>query len=417
MKNIRIKNLSSVLYSAALLAAVVIFAYYFSSGAKSRETVSTVDSESYTESSDSLNSGAVSELRAVWIPYMSLDISTTEHTEADFKEHFDKIISRCKSYGINAVIVQVRPFCDALYKSDYFPLSHIITGTQGDTIDYDPLKYMVEACHKENIEFHAWINPYRIKVSNSPEKLSEKNPYYTLKKAADNIEPITAWNEDIYLNPASAAARELIINGVREIVENYEVDAVQFDDYFYPTESTNFDIDDYKSYVSSLSQDAVPLTQLEWRKSNVNSLVAGVYSAVHSIKSNISFGISPQGNIDNDLNMGADVAKWCSYSGYVDYICPQIYYNFENEALPFDKAVTNWKKLTEKGDVKLYAGLAVYKAGSDADSGSWEKSNDILKTQIEYLRSNGINGFMLYSYDYLQSEQTETEMQNVMKVM
>ena len=135
------------------------------------------------------------------------------------------------------------------------------------------------------------------------------------------------------------------------------------------------------------------MTLPQWRIANINTLVSGVYSAIKSINPQVQFGISPQGNITNDLNMGADVETWASQKGYVDYLCPQIYVNFDHPLLPFHQTADQWRQMTTAEGVKLYIGLAVYKAGSeDADSGTWNGKTDILQREIEYSRSLGCDG-------------------------
>jgi len=145
--------------------------------------------------------------------------------------------------------------------------------------------------------------------------------------------------------------------------------------------------------------------------------VSLVYSEVKTVKPKLLFGIAPQGNVLNDLSMGADVPSWCSAQGYVDYICPQLYVNFDNKVLPFDTAAESWRKMVTNTNVKLYLGLAVYKSGSDADSGTWKKSSNILAQQVELGRKTSCDGFMFYSWDYLNTDQTKDEVQNVMKVL
>jgi uncharacterized lipoprotein YddW (UPF0748 family) len=121
--------------------------------------------------------------------------------------------------------------------------------------------------------------------------------------------------------------------------------------------------------------------------------------------------------VENDLKVGADIASWCSTAGYVDYICPQLYVNFENPTLPFDTAVAQWRKLVTNNKIKFYIGLAVYKAGSDVDSGTWKKSSNIITQQVELGRKIKCDGFMFYSCAYLDKDQTKEEVKNVMKVL
>jgi len=349
---------------------------------------------------------------------MNLNMSKEEDkSEKAFQKKFDAIVAGAKNCGMNTLIVHVRPFGDALYPSAYFPWSHVVGGTQGVNPGYDPLAYMVEASHKAGMKLHAWVNPMRIQVSGTPSILAQGNPYNTWKSDAAKA----GWAVDSgggkYYNHAYPQVRRLISDGVKEIAKNYNVDGIQFDDYFYPTQDGSFDKSAYDAYCASASKNGTPLSLPEWRRGNINALVSLVYSEIKSVKPNLPFGIAPQGNVQNDMNMGADVASWCSAQGYVDYICPQLYVNFENPVLPFDTAAQSWRKMVVNTNVKLYLGLAVYKSGSDADSGTWKKSNNILAQQVEVGRKTSCDGFMFYSWDYLNSDQTKEEVQNVMKVL
>lgn len=359
------------------------------------------------------------EMRGIWIPYMSLDLSDTNRTKEDFCKKADKIIQDCIKYKANTIIVQVRPFSDSIYPSEFFPWSHIISGTQGKGVDYDPLEYIVQQAHKNNLDVHAWVNPLRISTSKTPPVLSQDNPYEIFKNDSnsENDDYTFEYNDGIYYNPSYPQVRKLIIDGICEIVKNYDVDGIHLDDYFYPSEEPDYDKASYQKYVDSLEKDSIPLSQEKWRCSNINSLISGIYSAVHSIRNNVVFGISPQGNIENDLKMSADVYEWCSINGYVDYICPQIYVNNKHPVLPFNNTADRWKKLIKADNIKLYLGLGIYKAGTDADSGTWLLDDDNIKQQIEYCREIKTDGFMLYSYEYLENDKSEKEIQNAMAVI
>lgn len=358
------------------------------------------------------------EMRAVWVPYLSLDMSKAEDkSEKAFLQKFNAIIENAKNCGMNTLIVQVRPFGDALYKSSYFPWSHIVGGTQGVNPGYDPLADMVSACHKAGLKIHAWVNPLRIQTTGTPSILATDNPYNVWKGDSAKTGWTVDWQGAKYYNPAYEQVRKLIADGVKEIAANYDVDGIQIDDYFYPTQDAAFDKAAYDAYSASASKNGSPLALADWRRGNVNALVSLVYREIKSAKPELPFGISPQGNVQNDLDMGADVAIWCSVKGYADYLCPQLYVNFENPTLPFDDAVRTWRNMVTNPDVKLYLGLAVYKAGSDADSGTWKSSGDILARQVELGRETSCDGFMFYSCDYLNQDQTKEEVQNVVKLL
>lgn len=344
----------------------------------------------------------VQELRGVWVPYFSL--TGEEYTQKAFEENFRGIVETAKEKGLNALFVHVRPFCDALYPSKLYPWSHVLTGEQGKDPGFDPLEFMVDCAHHAGLQFHAWLNPLRVKTPQTEFELCDENPYLQLYDAS----PYYFMEQDggIYLNPAYPYVRTMIAQGAGEIVKNYEVDGVHFDDYFYPSEDEALDRDAYELYVQSVE---MPVSLLEWRQGNINAMVQEVYQAVKKEKRDVQFGISPQGNLSNDERMGADVRTWCAVPGYLDYICPQLYYSFENPALGFSEALDEWQGLKRHDGLKLYAGLALYKAGSDADDGTWLSSEDILRRQTEAARATGCAGVVLYSVDYLSAQQTAQE--------
>ena len=361
---------------------------------------------------------ASTEMRAVWVPYLSLDMSNeSDKSEKAFQKKFSSIISTAKSCGMNALVVQVRPFGDALYPSAYFPWSHIVSGTQGGNPGYDPLKDMVAACHGAGLKIHAWVNPLRIRASGVPSILAPGNLYYQFRSNASKTDYVVDVSNNSYYNPAYDEVRRLIADGVKEIAKNYDVDGIQFDDYFYPTQETSFDAKAYAAYCTQAKKSGTSLSLADWRRANINSLVSLVYRGIKSVKPNLPFGIAPQGNTQNDMNMGADVYSWCSAKGYVDYICPQLYYNFQNPTLPFNQAADEWKQMVKSSGIKLYFGLAVYKAGSNADNGTWKGSSSILASQVRYGRDTSCDGFMFYSCDYLTGDQTKQEVQNVIKLL
>ena len=344
-------------------------------------------------------------LVGVWIPYMSL--STAEKTEDAFKANYDAKIESAKAMGVNAVFVLVRPFADSFYPSEYEPWSHILTGTQGKDPGYDPLAYMVEKAHENGMAFHAWINPLRIATASTPGTLSEdgfymqnreENPFYSME-----------YDGGIYYNPASAYIRGRIADSAAEIAQNYDVDGIHFDDYFYPTDDETIDANQYAAYVNETEE---PLPLHEWRTANINALIATVYHRIKQTAPEVEFGISPQGNLQNNEKINADVYTWCAQSGYIDYICPQLYYSFENEALPFETALEDWNEMERLDSVRLYIGLAVYKAGTDADNGTWLNTTDTIARQIERAEETGADGVLLYAVDYFEAEEAKAEMAN-----
>ena len=349
-------------------------------------------------------------LVGVWVPYFSL--AAPEGTQEAFEANYKEIADTAKENGVNAMFVHVRPFSDSLYQSQYYPWSHILTGTQGQDPGFDALQFMVDYTHSLGMEFHAWLNPLRVKTKDTPGTLAESNPYVQLGQ--EYPEYFMEYDGGVYLNPAYPYIRTLIADGAAEIAAGYDVDGIHFDDYFYPSEDSALDSTAYESYVQTVEQ---PLSLLEWRTANINAMVAQVYEAIKGVKPEVVFGISPQGNIRNDEAMGADVKTWAAVPGYVDYLAPQLYFSFENEALGYTEALEEWAALPRHQGLRLYAGLALYKAGTDADNGTWLGRDDIIALQAEAALEAGYQGVILYSSDYLNAQQAAKELENAMAVL
>lgn len=353
------------------------------------------------------------EMRGVWVSYMELSMENeSSKTQKAFEDKFTEIAQKCRESGFNTLIVQVRPFCDALYKSSYFPWSHILTGTQGENSQYDALQIMCDICKENNLKIHAWINPYRVSSNETPKKLSDNNPY--IKNSEIGIKT----DNGIFLDPSNETAQQLISDGVKEIAKNYDVDGIQFDDYFYPTEDESFDKKQYEAYIEKYGKEN-SMSLDNWRMQNVNTLICKVYRTIKSVDSSVEFGISPQGNIGNNDGLYADVKSWCTCKGFADYICPQIYFSLENPALTFEDCLNSWTSLDFDENVKLYVGLGGYKAGNgEYDEETWLLSDSILADEYDILRNNkSVRGFMLYSYSCLEDDTAKKEINNLINAL
>ena len=352
--------------------------------------------------------------KAVWIAYYELSEFTKGKSEYEFEQKINDEFSKLSSYGFNTVTAQIRPCADAFYLSEYFPSSVYFNGTQGGEMLYDPLKIMCSVAQKYKLNIEAWINPYRVSQDDDYTKLSLDNFAVKNKKITKVVDG------KIYFNPAYDKVTDLIVKGVKEIVENYNISAIHFDDYFYPTQSKNFDKKEYKKYDGDLS-----LT--DWRRQNVTNMVKRVYETVKAVNKNIELGISPASNIENDKNsLYADIETWVK-NRYVDYICPQVYFGFKNVYQPFMFTVKKWVKLCENTDVDLYIGLPLYKANTkDKYAAENDKSiinefrnnNDIIARQITYIsKIDTIPGYYIFSFSQLTSENAKEEVSNMLKVM
>lgn len=352
--------------------------------------------------------------KAVWIAYYELSEFTKGKSEYEFEQKINDEFSKLSSYGFNTVTVQIRPCADAFYLSEYFPSSVYFNGTQGGEMLYDPLEIMCSVAQKYKLNIEAWINPYRVSQDDDYTKLSPDNFAIKNKRMTEVVDG------KIYFNPAYDKVTDLIINGVKEIVENYNISAIHFDDYFYPTQSKNFDKKEYKKYGGDLSL-------ADWRRQNVTNMVKRVYETIKTVNKNIEFGISPASNIENDKNnLYADIETWVK-NRYVDYICPQVYFGFKNVYQPFMFTVKKWVKLCENTDVDLYIGLPLYKANTkDKYAAENDKSiinefrnnNDIIARQITYIsKIDKIKGYYIFSFSQLTSENAKEEVSNMLKVM
>jgi len=355
------------------------------------------------------------EVIGVWVPYMTL--KTEDGTKEAFCANFDQIAKEAAEMGINALFIHVRPFGDALYPSDLYPWSHILTGVQGTDPGFDPLRYMIDKTHAEGMAFHAWINPLRVSLNSVPPSFSADNPYLAWQADADKKDVFILYENGILYDPGYAVVRDHIVAGVAEIVENYEVDGIHFDDYFYPQNEPDVDSDSYAAYLAGIGAQETVLNREEWRVANINALVSQVYATIKSIDPSVVFGISPTGVVANNASLSADVISWCTVAGYVDYICPQLYYSTEGGAVPFDEALAAWLDIPRLDSVDLYIGLAAYKAGTDADNGAWMDKNDILMQEVLLGREHGAVGFLFYAWDQLKIPEAAEEVQNAFALL
>ena len=258
------------------------------------------------------------EWRAVWVSYLEwagMDFSSEEA----FRAGVAALMDNCLSIGLNTVIAQVRPFGDALYRSTLFPWSHLCTGEQGQDPGFDPLDVLITEAHSRGLSLEAWVNPYRLRSS-------AKMPPALAENSLVNVHPewVCAVGEGLYLNPAIPEAADYVVQGVAELVQNYAVDGIHFDDYFYPTTDAALDA---AQFAASGAGDLAT-----WRRQNVTALVKAAHDAVKAADATLRFGVSPQGNPDNDLGQQySDVKAWLAADGknaVVDYLCPQIYWGY-----------------------------------------------------------------------------------------
>lgn len=340
------------------------------------------------------------EQKGFWITYLEYASILRNKSEKSFTKSVGEYFDNISDLGFNTVYVQVRAFGDAYYDSELFPAGEQFDGAIGTQNRFDALKIMVKCAHDRGISIHAWVNPMRTMTSSQIEKIDDS---YTIKKWYNDRDRrgdyIVQSGDRWYLNPAYDEVTDLIAEGIREIAENYEVDGIQIDDYFYPTTNKSFDSTAYAACGNGMSLS-------DWRISNVNKMVKKLYRTVHTANDTMVFGISPQGSVENNYGeLYADVRKWCVESGYCDYILPQVYFGFDNPALPYADVIALWNGMVKSSDVKLVIGLAAYKIGAEdgyAGSGKreWLNNSDIISRQMKLAESlENYGGVALYRYD------------------
>ncbi|MBQ9155203.1 MAG: family 10 glycosylhydrolase [Eubacterium sp.] len=367
------------------------------------------------------------EYRAFWFAFYDYDDFRKHHKNnaSSFTSYFANVVKNGKKLGMNTIIVHVRPFGDAMYKSSYFPWSANISGRQGKSPGYDPLKIMVEEAHRQNMRIEAWINPYRVtKSSTNYKKLAKSNPARKWHSQKGKRRNVLSYGGQLYYNPAKAEVRKLIVNGVKEIVMNYDVDGIHMDDYFYPSFSASnvskaFDAPEYKKSKERKQGKSIS----SFRRTQVNLLVKQIHAAVKAINPDVTFGISPAGSpsdLSSNYQHYVDYRTWLRSSSYIDYICPQIYWGFKHSYAKFDTYTGKWVSAARNSRVKLYIGIAVYKAGHNVGSNSrerkeWRSDTNVLKKQIAYGRKRKVDGFAFFDYSDLVSRTSSKAVKKMRK--
>ena len=351
-------------------------------------------------------------MRGVWVSSVAnIDYPSQQGLSADqLKSEADTILNNIAAMGLNTVFLQVRPSADALYQSALFPWSRYVSGTAGQAPDgdFDVLAYWVEGAHSRGLQLHAWLNPYRITRNGKEEldALPETSP------AKQHPEWVVEYESNYYFNPGLPAVQQLVVDGAAEIVRNYDVDGIHLDDYFYPGTDFN-DAAAYARYGEDFDDIG------DWRRDNVNTLIASLDETVHAINPELSFGVSPAGIWDNkaDNPKGSDTNGRSSYReiycdsvewvkrGTVDYICPQLYWSIGYEIADFEVLVDWWQDIVSTSDVALYIGIGAYRAAEAEPGDVWYGTAE-LERQLDMLdNSIDIQGEVFFSYASLMEAQ------------
>lgn len=420
-KKYDVQNLSAALAAVAAIAAVVLSIVTVVVPSLTLGRSDGVGSSSDSTGTGTSNDAVVSddsEVRGVFIAsaYNINYPSKMGLSASELRLELDDIISTCLEANINTIYFQVRPSADALYRSNIFPTSEFLTGVQGAplTDGFDPLEYLVAAAHTRGIAVHAWVNPLRVTVG------SAASPRYDTALLAEghpvreNPEYAIAYADGrLYFDCGNPDVRELIADGVAEIVRGYDIDGVIFDDYFYPypTREESGTIAAFDDSVS-FAKYGGGMTLDDWRRDNVNKMIERCYNAIKSVRSDCEFGVAPFGIWQNDdgTNGGSQTSGLESYSaiycdptawvssGYIDYIAPQIYWRFTNSVARYDVLVRWWSELVDGTGVELLISHGVY------NYDTWEAPENELREQVEFARAeSAYRGSILYGYAALKA--------------
>lgn len=328
--------------------------------------------------------------------------SSPSLSEATLKQELVKILEFYVKTGINTVFFQIRPAGDAFYRSSYEPWSVFLTGNKGKVPpgNIDPLQLIIDEGHKRGIEIHAWINPFRILYSPTP---GEKREYLNY-----SIHPewCVSYGKHIYYNPGIPEVREYTLEIIKDVVTNYDIDGIHFDDYFYPYTYNNEPFNDkaaHSKYGANTNID-------DWRRSNIDDFIYKTHQYLEVNHPFVKFGVSPFGVWENSnvhsngsktmagvtaySTNYANVIKW-QQNGWIDYLVPQLYWNIGFEVADF-KILTDWWN-KHAYNRHIYIGHSIYKIDKNSKISSWRNPNEILEQFAEIEKNNALAGSIFYN--------------------
>ncbi|MBS0906995.1 glycoside hydrolase family 10 protein [Pantoea dispersa] len=333
-------------------------------------------------------------------------------------------LDKLHSLGINTVFFQVKPDGTALWRSRILPWSDTLTGNIGQDPGYDPLQFILDEAHKRGMKVHAWFNPYRVSTNTKPATVTALNNTLQLQPASVFVlhrDWIRTASDRFVLDPGIPAARDWITSIVAEVVSNYAIDGVQFDDYFY-TETAASPLNDsatFRQYGAGFASKA------DWRRHNTQLLIEQVSRTIKQLKPGVEFGVSPAGvwrNLSHDAagsdtrgaaaydEAYADTRRWVQL-GLLDYIAPQLYWPFARQAARYDVLARWWANVVQPTRTRLYIGVALYKVGeASKNEPDWTVQGGVpeLKKQLDLNESlPHIDGTILFREDYLNQPQTQ----------
>lgn len=342
---------------------------------------------------------------ALWVTQFDLSRIFTDGGRQREKDSFaslaDEMARNIKNGGFDTVFLQMHPNGDSMYESEYYPLSKYVVGRYGGALGYDAVGMLISSLLENSISVHAWINPYRLMTER--EVMSVDTRFAVRKWYDSGNRNICSVGERLYVLPSSREGMDLLLGFVREMMTRYGFSGLHIDDYFYPTQSPDFDkYDFFDSEYTDLG---------DFRRHCTDTLVYMLYDTVKSIDPSLLFGVSPAGNVYS-LYDGyyIDVNKWCAQEGYLDYICPQLYFGFKNKYCPFEKVFADWREVAS--DTRLIVGLSAAKAlagskgeldvfaGTDEGKTEWINDRTVIDRQKALVSEYGC-GTAVFCYSSL----------------
>ncbi|AMC13394.1 glycoside hydrolase [Liberibacter crescens] len=376
----------------------------------------------------------VKELRASWVAHVlnldwpsefSLSIENKHERVRVQKQEMIRILDEIQDMHMNTIVLQVKPSAEVLYHSDILPWSRYLTGTLGNEPGFDPLAYVLEAAHARNISVYAWLNPYRVSMDTNQSTIDE---FMRLSHSScpsvftQHHEWIKTSYNRFVLDPGLPEVRKWLVDIIEEIVRRYNIDGIQFDDYFY-YESDGFALDDQSTY----EKYGVGLSKESWRRHNTYQLIKEISQKIKIIKPHVQFGISPAivwRNKDKDPSGSdtqvlstnyddsyADTRQWV-FEGIIDTITPQIYSTFAYKKARYDVVLRWWSDVVKKTDkTKLYVGMALYKVGvASSTQPDWTIKEGVPEIERQLLLNEElpeVKGCMLFRHLFLREPQTQ----------
>lgn len=342
------------------------------------------------------------EIRAVWLATVgNMDWPSDIYSIEKQKQEYINYLDLFQQYNVNVVVGQIRPTADAFFESQYEPWSQYLTGTRGKNPGYDVVQFMVDEAHKRGMEFHAWLNPYRISININAYKpvageFYKEHPEWTMR-----------YGNLLIFRPAIPEVREHLVNVIDEIITKYDVDGIHFDDYFYPYPdgvNTLDDEGDFKLYGAEYANIE------DFRRGNVNKAIEAVHNLIVEKRPDVIFSISPYGvwrnkkndasgsdsntSITNYDDLYADIKLWCE-KGWIDLVVPQLYASTENVNMNFKKMTTWWANNSH--DCPVAIGIALYKFGNQAEGAIYVNNPTELETEFYYTRRNNVSGTFIFN--------------------